>query len=145
MGRIIGIDYGRKRIGIAVTDPLKIFASPVKTVNAAELDNFLLDYMRTEEIDEFVVGYPVQLNNRPSESVRYIDPFIEKLKKMFPDKPVHIVDERFTSQMAFRTMIDGGVKKKARQDKSLVDRISASIILQSFLDKRSNERKKNII
>ncbi|MBG0861144.1 MAG: Holliday junction resolvase RuvX [Bacteroidales bacterium] len=144
MGRILGIDYGRKRIGLAVTDPMKIFASPVKTVNAAELDSFLLDYVRSEEIDEFVVGYPVQLNNRPSESVRYIDPFIEKLRKMFPDKPVHMVDERFTSQIAFRTMIDGGVKKKNRQDKSLVDRISASIILQSFLDRRLNERKKKI-
>ena len=92
--------------------------------------------LRSEEVDAFVIGYPVQMNNKPSESVKYIDPFIRKLKKRFPEKQVHLVDERFTSQMAFRTMIEGGVKKKERQNKSMVDKISASIILQSFLDKQ---------
>jgi putative Holliday junction resolvase len=141
MGRIIGIDYGRKRIGLAVTDPMKIFASPLQTVNPADFEKFIAEYSVNEEIESFVIGYPVQLNNRPSESVTYIDPFIRKLKKMFPSKPVHLMDERFTSQMALRSMIDGGVKKKERQDKSMVDRISASIILQSFLDNRSENKK----
>ena len=136
MGRIIGIDYGRKRIGLAITDPLGIFASPLATVSPEEFPDFITKYLKSEAIDSFVVGYPVKMNNEPSESVKYIDPFIRKLKKSFPDKPVHLVDERFTSQMAFRTMIDGGVTKKGRQDKAMVDKISASIILQSFLDKK---------
>ena len=141
MGRILAIDYGTKRIGLAVTDPLQIFASPLNTVSPNEFDNFIEGYLKTEEVDAFVIGYPVQMNNQPSESVKYINPFIKKLKKTFPEKNIHLVDERFTSQMAFRTMIDGGVKKKDRLDKSMVDKISASIILQSFLDNRLNKKK----
>lgn len=137
MGRILGIDYGRKRVGLAVTDPLQMFASPLGTVTSQETESFIDEYLKREKVDEFVVGYPVQMNNKPSESVKYIDPFIKRLRKRYPDKPLHLVDERFTSQIAMRTMIDGGVKKKARQDKSMVDKISASIILQSFLDNRS--------
>ncbi|MCX6325313.1 MAG: Holliday junction resolvase RuvX [Bacteroidia bacterium] len=140
MGRIIAIDYGTKRIGLAVTDPMQIFASPLNTVSPKEFDSFIEDYLKSEEVDAFVIGYPVQMNNQPSESVKYINPFIKKLKKAFPEKHFHLVDERFTSRMAFRTMIDGGVKKKDRQDKSMVDKISASIILQSFLDNRSNNK-----
>jgi putative Holliday junction resolvase len=143
MGRIIGIDYGTKRIGLAVTDPLQIFASPLNTVNSKDFDDFLLEYLKKEEVDAFVIGYPVQMNNLPSESVRFINPFVKKLKKKFPEKQIHLVDERFTSQMALRTMIDGGVKKSDRQNKSLVDKISASIILQSFLDNRSNRTENN--
>ena len=139
MGRILGIDYGRKRIGLAITDPLQIFASPLITVKNNEFDSFLAEYIKTEPVDAFVIGYPVQLNNQPSETVKYINPFIRKLEKAYPGKPVHRVDERFTSGMAFRAMIDGGVRKKGRQDKSLIDKISASIILQSFLDKRTNK------
>jgi len=142
MGRILGIDYGRKRIGLAVTDPLHIFASPLETIDPRDFDNFLNDYQRSEEIEAFVVGYPVKLNNRPSESVKYIDPFIEKLRRTFPGKPVHLMDERFTSRIAQKTMIDGGVRKKKRQNKSMVDKISASIILQSFLDKSTFEKSK---
>ena len=142
MGRILGIDYGRKRIGLAVTDPLHIFASPLETIDPRDFDNFLNDYQRSEEIEAFVVGYPVKLNNRPSESVKYIDPFIEKLRRTFPGKPVHLMDERFTSRIAQKTMIDGGVRKKKRQNKSMVDKISASIILQSFLDKITFEKSK---
>ncbi len=138
MGRILGIDYGKKRVGLAVTDPLRLFASPLDTVHTQEFDRFINDYMKTGQIDEFVIGYPVQMNNKPSESVKYIDPFIRRLKKQFPDKPVHLVDERFTSQIALRTMINGGVKKEKRKDKSMVDKISASIILQSFLDKKKD-------
>jgi putative Holliday junction resolvase len=142
MGRILAIDYGTKRIGLAVTDPLQIFASPLNTVSPADFDSFIADYVKTEEVDDFVIGYPVQMNNLPSESVRYINPFIKKLKKSFPDKHFHLVDERFTSQMAVRTMIEGGVKKRDRQDKSMVDKISAAIILQSFLDNRSIQKRK---
>ena len=143
MGRILGIDYGSKRIGLAVTDPLQIFASPLITVNPAEFDNYIKDYLKTNEVDAFVIGYPVQMNNQPSASVVYINPFIKKLKRTYPEKHIYLADERFTSQMAFRTMIDGGVKKKDRKDKSMVDKISASIILQSFLDKRSNKTENN--
>jgi putative Holliday junction resolvase len=146
MSRIIGIDYGSKRIGLAVTDPLQIFASPLTTVSPAEFDNFIKGYIKTDTIDAFVIGYPVQMNNQPSASVSYINPFIKKLKKEYPEIHIYLADERFTSQMALRTMIDGGVKKKDRQDKSMVDKISASIILQSFLDNRSKktENKKQL-
>jgi putative holliday junction resolvase len=143
MGRIIGVDYGLKRIGLAVTDPLQIFASPLATISPAEFYKFIEDYIKTNEIEAFVIGYPVQMNNKPSESVIYINPFIKKLKETYPLISVFLADERFTSQMAMRTMIEGGVKKTDRQDKSMVDKISASIILQSFLDKRSN-RKENL-
>ena len=139
MGRILGIDYGKKRIGLAVTDPLQIFASPLNTVSPAEFDIFINEYLKKEEIDDFVIGYPVQMNNQPSESVKDINPFIKKLRKKFPGKLIHLVDERFTSKIAMQTMIEGGVKKKERQNKSMIDKISASIILQSFLDSRSNK------
>ena len=140
MGRIIGVDYGLKRIGLAVTDPLQIFASPLITVNQEEFYSYINDYMKENEVEAFVIGYPVQMNNKPSESVIYINPFIKKLKKTFPGKYIYLADERFTSQMALKTMIAGGVKKKDRQDKSMVDKISASIILQSYLDTRSNKK-----
>lgn len=143
MARILGIDYGRKRVGLAVTDPLQIFASPLNTVTVQEFDAFLREYLETEQIEAFVIGYPVQLNNKPSESVKYVEPFISRLRKKFPGTPVHLVDERFTSQIAMRTMIDGGVKKKDRQNKSITDMISASIILQSFLDRRAEMKVKN--
>lgn len=140
MGRILGIDYGRKRIGLAVTDPLRIFASPLKTVRNSDFEEFLKDYLKTEQVDAFVIGYPVTMNNKPSDSVKYLGPFLKKLKKQFPEKPVHLVDERFTSRIAQRAIIDAGVKKSDRQDKSLVDKISASIILQSFLDREQRQK-----
>ena len=135
MGRIIGIDYGRKRMGLAITDPLGLFASPLTTINPNDFDSYIDKLMKSETIESFVVGYPVKMNNTPSEAVKDINPFIRKLKKKYPDIPVHLVDERFTSQMALRTMIDGGVKKTKRKNKATIDIISASIILQSFLDK----------
>jgi putative Holliday junction resolvase len=136
MGRILAFDYGNKRIGLAVTDPLQIIASPLTTIGPAEIENFLHDYLNKEIVDEFVIGYPVQMNNKPSDSVKYIDPFLKRLGKLFPGKPVHLMDERFTSKIALRTIIDGGVKKKDRRDKKLADKISASLILQAFLEKR---------
>jgi putative Holliday junction resolvase len=140
MGRILGIDYGKKRIGLAVTDPLRIIASPLDTVNVNELDAYINKYLKSEQVDAFVIGYPVQLNNKPSESVKVINPFIRKLRKRFPGKPVHLADERFTSKIASRAMIEGGLKKKKRQDKSIVDKVSAALILQSWLDKEKNTR-----
>jgi putative holliday junction resolvase len=143
MGRIIAIDYGTKRIGLAVTDPMQMFASPLVTVSPAEFDGFIDEYLKKEEVDEFVIGYPLQMNNQPSEVVRYINPFIKKLKKRYPEKNILLADERFTSQMAFQAMLNGGVKKKDRHDKSMIDKISASIILQSFLDKRLCKKENN--
>jgi putative holliday junction resolvase len=137
MGRILAFDYGRKRIGLAVTDPMQIIASPLTTLSPSEIESFLHLYLKKEIVDEFVVGYPVQLNNKPSESVKYIDPFLKRLGKLFPEKPLHLVDERFTSKIAVQTIIDGGVRKKERRDKSLADKISASLILQSYLEKRA--------
>ncbi len=136
MGRLLGIDFGTKRIGIAVTDPLQIIASPLTTVSNSEIIDFLSGYIRNEEVDAFVIGYPVQLNNEPSTSVKYLKPFIRRIRKLFPGKPVHLVDERFTSGIAQRAILEGGVRKKDRQDKSLIDKISASLILQSFLESR---------
>jgi putative holliday junction resolvase len=137
MGRILAIDYGKKRVGLAVTDLMQIIASPLTTLAVTEVEIFLLSYVKKENVDEFVVGYPVQMNNKPSESVKYVDPFLKRLRKQFPEIPVHLADERFTSKIAFRAMIEGGVKKKGRRDKSMVDKISASLILRAFLEKRS--------
>jgi putative Holliday junction resolvase len=142
LGRALAIDYGRKRCGLAVTDPLRIIASPLVTVPSGELEAFLRDYIPRENVTDVVIGYPVTVNNLPSESVKYIDPFIARFRKLFPLVELHLADERFTSQMAMRTMIDGGVKKSSRRDKSMVDRISASIILQSWLTKRELNSKR---
>lgn len=138
MGRILAIDYGRKRTGIAVTDSSRTIATPLTTVRTHDLENFIMEYVRSEQVDEFVVGYPRTMNNEPSEMVKYIDPFINRLKKIFPEKPVHLVDERFTSSMAMRAMIDGGMKKSDRAVKGNVDKISASLILQSYMTSQEN-------
>ncbi len=142
MGRVLAIDYGRKRTGLAVTDPLRIIASPLITVATHELESFLKDYFPRENVTEVVIGYPVTVNNLPSESVKYIDPFIARFRKIFPEIPLHLADERFTSQMAMSAMIEGGVKKSDRRDKSMVDRISASIILQSWMSREKNMKNK---
>ena len=134
MGRVLAIDYGTKRTGIAVTDVLRIIATPLETVATQELINFLKAYLQKETVDEFVVGMPKTLKNEDSAIAPLVRKFIEELKKTFPDKPVHLADELFTSSIAMRAMIDGGMKKKDRQKKGNVDKISATIILQSFLD-----------
>ncbi|AXT20790.1 Holliday junction resolvase RuvX [Flavobacteriaceae bacterium AU392] len=133
MARILAIDYGLKRTGIAVTDELQIIASGLTTVATKELLTFLNDYISKENVELFLVGEPKQMNNEVSESETLIQPFLKKLSKSFPAIPIKRVDERFTSKMAFQTMIDSGLKKKQRQNKSLVDEISAVIILQSYL------------
>ena len=136
MGRILAIDYGKKRTGLAVTDPLRIIATALETVETTNLQNFLKTYLQKESVDEFVIGMPKTLKNEDSETAPLVRTCIEELKKNFPDKPVHEIDERFTSSMAHRAMIDGGMKKKDRQVKGNVDKISATIILQSFLQSR---------
>jgi putative holliday junction resolvase len=134
MGRILAIDYGRKRTGLAVTDGLRIIATPLDTVLTAELIAYLKAYLLKETVDEFVVGMPKTLKNEDSEMAPFVRQLTEELKKIFPDKPIHWVDERFTSSMAMRAMIEGGMKKKDRQVKGNVDKISATLILQSFLN-----------
>ncbi len=137
MGRVVAIDFGQKRAGIAVTDPLKIIANGLDTVPAAKCIEFLKAYCEKEQVEAFVVGYAKQMDNTDSDSMRYIKPFVGRLQNQFPNIPVHYVDERFTSVMAQRAMIDGGLKKKKRQDKALVDTISATIILQSYLQQQN--------
>jgi len=129
----MAIDYGTKRVGIAVTDPMQIIANGLTTVHSSELMEFLKKYIAKEEVDCIVVGLPKRLNNQASDSDRFIEPFVTHLKRTFPKIKVDRIDERFTSKMAFQTMIDGGLKKKARQNKELVDEISATIILQSYM------------
>ena len=138
MGRILAIDYGQKRVGIAVTDEFQLIANGLTTVHSKDIFTFLKDYVSKEKVDCFVVGEPKQMNNLPSESVKFIDPFIKQLKKTFPEIPIERVDERFTSKMASQTIIDAGLKKKDRQNKALVDTISATIILQSFMETKFN-------
>ena len=138
MDRIVGIDYGRKRTGIAVSDPLCIFASPLETVEGARLVQWLKAYAARERIVRFVVGYPMNLDNTPSEAAAYVDAFLNLLKKHFPEVPVTLEDERFTSVLAHRAMIDGGVKKMDRRDKAAVDKVSAALILQTYLDRKTN-------
>ena len=136
MKRIIGIDYGKKRVGVAVSDPLMIFASPLETVPTANIINYLKTYTSKEEVEKFVVGYPVNMDNRPSEAAQYVDGFLKQLKKAFPQIPIILEDERFTSVLAFQSLIDSGVKKMDRRDKAAVDKVSAALILQTFMDRK---------
>ncbi len=142
MGRILAIDYGRKRCGIAATDPLRIVASGVGTVASASLVDFVKEYRRANGIDLIVVGEPRDMQGRPSESTRFLTPGIRRLQKEIPDVPVVFFDERFTSVLAHRAMIDGGLGKMARRDKALVDEISATIILNDFLASRQYDEYK---
>ena len=136
MDRIIGIDYGRARVGVAVSDPLGIFASPLETVPSAKIIEYLQKYASAETVVKFVVGYPLNLNGAPAQAAADVDAFLKQLQKAFPETPVALEDERFTSVLAHRAMIDGGMKKSERRDKNSVDKISAAIILQSYLDKK---------
>lgn len=133
MGRIIGIDFGRKRTGIAVTDPLKIVANGLTTVPSHTVVDFLVKYIEKENVEKIVIGLPKQLNGQPSESMQYITPFLNRLKKVLPQIPVVMYDERFTSTLAHKAMLDGGMKKKDRQNKEIVDTIAATIILNDYL------------
>lgn len=136
MSRILAIDYGRKRTGIAVTDPMQIIANGLTTVSTHQLMDFLLNYIKQEPVERIIIGHPKQMNNEDSENMKNIIPFMNRLKKLLPDMPVEQVDERFTSVLAHQAMLAGGLKKKDRQNKALVDEISATIILQSYLESK---------
>ena len=133
MSQILALDFGKKRTGIAVTDDLQIIASGLTTVNTSDIFSFLENYLKNNSVELFLIGEPKQMNNQASESEVLIIPFIKKLKEKFKNIPIKRVDERFTSKMAFQTMIDSGLKKKQRQNKALIDEISATIILQTYL------------
>jgi putative Holliday junction resolvase len=139
--RIISIDYGRKRTGIAVTDPLQIIANGLATVSTSELFDFLRQYTEQEQVERVVIGKPLQTNGLPSENLQRVEQFVNRWRKAMPHIPIDYYDERFTSVLAHRTMIDAGLHKKARQDKALVDTISATIILQDYLEARRNKMK----
>ena len=134
MGRILAIDYGQKRVGLAVTDEMKIIATALTTVHVKDIFNFLKDYLSKENVETIVVGEPKDMKNRASDSSRFIEPFVKKLKKTFPDVKIERFDERFTSLMAQQTILESGAKKKKRRDKALVDTVSATIILQSYMN-----------
>jgi putative Holliday junction resolvase len=137
MSRILAIDYGTKRVGLAVTDPLGIFATALTTVSNHELMDFIKKYDAQEHISAFVLGMPTRINGADSHATQHVIAFEKFLKRTFPDKPIHLIDERFTSSSALYTMIQGGVKKKDRQVKGNIDKVSATIILQSFLEKKA--------
>jgi putative Holliday junction resolvase len=136
--RILSIDYGKKRTGIAVTDPMQIIANGLETVETKDLEAFLKAYMEKEEVETIVVGYPRQMDGEDSENMKRITPFVNRLRKLYPEKKIEMYDERFTSVLAHKTMLASGIGKKARQDKALVDKISATIILQEYLESKKN-------
>ena len=136
MGRIISIDYCRKRTGLAASDTLQMIANGLTTLPSGEVVNFLSEYVKKEPVDVFVVGLPKQMNNEPSENMKYVEAFVTHLKRVIPEIPVEYYDERFTSVLAHKAMLEGGLKKKKRQDKALVDEISAVIILQEYLESK---------
>jgi putative Holliday junction resolvase len=136
MGRIMAIDYGRKRTGLAVTDTMQLIASGLTTVSSGEAMDYIETYTAREKVDLFVIGEPKQMNNKPSENMHYVEAFVNRLRKVIPDIPVAYFDERFTSVMAHKAMIEGGLKKKKRQDRALVDEISATLILQGYMEKK---------
>ncbi len=139
MARLLAIDYGRKRCGIAVTDRLQLIANALTTVRTCDLEQFLLKYVATEPVEKIIIGLPTTMRGEPSESMRYIVPAINRLRKVLPEIPIERYDERFTSVIAHRAMIDSGMKKTARQDKDVVDRIAASIILNDYLSARKQK------
>ncbi|PRY10954.1 putative Holliday junction resolvase [Pontibacter ummariensis] len=137
MGRILAIDYGTKRVGLAVTDALQLIANPLETVHAKDVLAYLKAYVQREPVEAIVLGMPRRLSGEPTDATQHVVGFMRKLQKEFPAIPVHAVDERFTSKMAQQAMLAGGLKKKDRQDKGTVDRVSAAIILQSYLESRA--------
>lgn len=137
MAKVLAIDYGQKRVGLAATDDLQIIASGLATVHVKDIITYLENYLAKNEVECIVIGEAKDLKNNPSESARFIEPFVKHLSRKFPTIKLKRIDERFTSKMAFQTMIDSGLKKKARQNKELIDEISATIILQSYLEQKN--------
>lgn len=140
MGRILAIDYGNKRVGLAVTDERQIIANGLATVHSKDIIEYLKDYFAREEVDMVVVGEPLTMKGEPSEASRHIDAFLSQFRKHFPSVPVKRADERFTSKIAMQAMIDAGLRKKARQNKALVDTISATLILQDFMEQQTQRK-----
>ena len=138
MARILSIDYGRKRTGVAVTDPLQLIAGGLVTLPTAELYDWLTNYVKTEAVERIIIGEPRQMNGQPSENMQRVQQFVNRWRQAQPDIPIELFDERFTSVLAHQAMLDGGLHKKARQDKALVDRISATIILEDYLRTRNH-------
>ena len=136
MARLLSIDYGKKRTGIAVSDPLQIIANGLTTVETSKLFEFLEDYLKKEEVESIIVGLPKQMSGELSENMKRIEPFVNRLKKIYPTINIEYFDERFSSKLAHRAMIDGGLKKQDRRNKALVDEISATIILQGYMESR---------
>jgi putative Holliday junction resolvase len=143
LARILAIDYGQKRVGLAVTDKLQIIATALDTIHSKDVVKYISDYIKREIVELFVVGFPKDLQNNATDATKYVEAFIKQLGKAFPDIAVEKVDERFTSKIAFRAMIDGGLKKADRRDKAMIDKISAVIILQSYLEQKQNENDRN--
>ncbi len=143
MGRILAIDYGQKRAGLAVTDKEKIIANGLATIHVKDLISYLKNYIAKEDVECIVVGEPLDMNSRASDATKYIEPFVKHLRKQFPEITVERIDERFTSQIATRTMLDAGLKRKLRQNKGLVDSISATLILQSYMEIKSLRKKES--
>jgi len=141
MGRILAIDYGQKRIGLAVTDSQKIIATSLDTIGANDIFDYLKSYIQKEIVELIVVGYAKKLNNTDSDSTKFIKPFVNKLKKIFSNIPVEQYDERFTSKLALQSMIQGGVSKKLKTNKGLLDKVSATILLQDYLEFLKNKNK----
>ncbi len=141
MGRILAIDYGTRRTGLAVSDPLRIIAGALATVETKQLERYLADYFAENDVDIIVLGKPAQMNGTPSQTMRYIEPLAGRLRHAYPDKEVVLYDERFTSVLAHRTMLESGIGREARRDKALVDRISATIILQSYMESEAMRRR----
>lgn len=137
MARILAIDYGTKRVGLAITDPSQTIATALKTIHSKDVIAFLENYCQQESVELFVVGEPKQLNNQPSQSAKFVEAFINLLRKKFPQTPIKRIDERFTSKIASQTLAQSGMKKSKRQNKSLLDTISAVLILQSYLESQN--------
>ena len=137
MARLLALDYGTKRVGIAITDEFQMIASGLCTIRAHDCMDFLKDYLSKESVSDIVIGLPKDLNNKKTDSTPYVKGFAKQIRKEFPDLDVHFIDERFTSKIAFQSMIDGGLKKKDRQNKALVDEVSATLILQSFMEQKN--------
>ena len=136
MSRLLSIDYGKKRTGLAVSDPLQIIANGLTTVKTSELFDFLEEYLSKEDVSCIIVGLPIQMSGEPSENMKRVEPFVNRLRKLYPDIPVEYFDERFSSKMAQQAMLRGGLKKSARRNKELVDEISATIILQGYMESK---------
>lgn len=136
MPRLMAFDYGTKRVGIAVTDESQIIATPLDTIHPKDIFSFLATYLKEENVEAFILGMPKRLDNTDTQATQHVVGFERKLKKTYPTIAVHLIDERFTSKIAFNSMIEGGMKKKDRQDKAMVDKLSATIILQSYLEQR---------